>query len=141
MNKWNIYIYIPKEFDSRKQDTHNISNNILKLSYLSKKNTLPNIPVLWTYFSTKSLTHLYWDQCTGGIAEHRSVIPQKYLYLLASKSHIVMGCFGHGQFLFSFPFIFWLYRNFVFVFVFFSFWTMKRYVTLQSHDMSHDVMS
>ena len=49
----------------------------------------------------------------------------------------VMGYFGHEQFLFSFSFIFLLYRDFVFFF----FWTMKRHITLQSYDMSHDVIS
>ena len=32
-------------------------------------------------------------------------------------------------------------NNFSFSFLFFLFWTMKRYMTLQSHDRSHDVMS
>ena len=49
----------------------------------------------------------------------------------------VMEHFGHEQFLFSFSFIFLLYRDFVFFF----FWTMKRHITLQSYDMSHNVMS
>ena len=43
-----------------------------------------------------------------------------------------------NNFYFLFSFIFWLYRDFVF---FFFFWTMKRHVTLQSHDMLHNVMS
>jgi len=40
----------------------------------------------------------------------------------------VMRRFGHGQFLFSFSFIFFLVM-------------MKRHMTSQSHDMSHDVTS
>ena len=32
-------------------------------------------------------------------------------------------------------------NNFSFSFLLFLFWTMKRHMTLQSHDRSHDVMS
>jgi len=41
--------------------------------------------------------------------------------LLLVQINLVMGRFGHEQFLFSFSFIFWLYRDFVFFFFFFSF--------------------
>ena len=44
----------------------------------------------------------------------------------------------------NFYFLFLLFSDFIgilFSFSFLFFWTMKRYVTSQSHDMSHDVMS
>ena len=37
-----------------------------------------------------------------------------------TKAVFVMGHFGHEQFLFSFSFVFWLYKDFVFFFFFFS---------------------
>ena len=40
-----------------------------------------------------------------------------------------------------FIFLFFYFSDFISIFFFFYFWTMKRYMTLQSHDMSHDVMS
>ena len=43
------------------------------------------------------------------------------LYDRQWAQHIVMGCFGHEQFLFSFSFIFWLYRDFCFLFLFLFF--------------------
>ena len=51
----------------------------------------------------------------------------------------VMRCSEHGQFLFYFI----LFSDFIGILFsfFFSFWIMKRHVTLQSHDMSHNVMS
>ena len=42
---------------------------------------------------------------------------------------------------FSFLLFFWFYIDFLFLFLLFCFWTMKRHMTLQSHDMSHDVRS
>ena len=44
----------------------------------------------------------------------------------------------------NFYFLFLLFSDFIgilFFFLFLFFWTMKRHVTLQSDDMSHDVMS
>ena len=43
---------------------------------------------------------------------------------------------------FYFLFLFLLFSDFIEILFSFSFfWTMKRHVTLQSHDMSHDVTS
>ena len=47
----------------------------------------------------------------------------------------------HWQFLFFFTFIFLILYWFSFSFLSFFFWTIKRHVTLQLHDMSQDMMS
>ena len=52
---------------------------------------------------------------------------------------LVMGRWNTNNFYFSFLLFFWFYIDFIFIFI--LFWTMKRHVTPQSHDKSHDVMS
>ena len=76
--------------------------------------------------------HVYTMRNPCPLTSLLTLTPSRPLVLL------VMRYFGHGQFLFSFSFIFWLYRNFVFLFFLVM---MKRHVTSQSHDMSHDVTS
>ena len=72
-------------------------------------------------------------------AEGSQVAGSKCKEVTAGDEEGVMKHFGHELFLF-----FLLFSDFIrilFFFLFLFFWTMKRHVTLQSHEMSHDVMS
>ena len=53
----------------------------------------------------------------------------------------VMGHLNTNNFIFLFFYISDFILIFFSCFFLFFFWMMKRHVTLQSHDMSHDVMS
>jgi len=99
------------------------SNNIQSTYLLQSKLYLKILDILYLIESTNT-------QINSSVI--KSVIKSTHIFN-------VMRRFGHGQFVFSFPFIFWLYRIFIFIFILFL--TMKRHMTLQSHDMSHDVMS
>jgi len=49
-------------------------------------------------------------------------VKQREISLILIYVTTVMGCFGYEQFLFSFSFIFWLYRDFLFFFFSFGQW-------------------
>ena len=70
----------------------------------------------------------------------KSYIKRIKLSNLGSRVLVVIGYSGHEQFLFYFILFYFLtLQEFCFLFLFF--WTIKRHMILQSHYMSHDVIS
>jgi len=70
-----------------------------------------------------------------------------YFIAIDNKDQIIIGLMLWDAWdMNNFYFLFLLFSDFIgilfsFSFSFLFFWTMKRHVTLQSHDMSHDVTS
>ena len=75
--------------------------------------SLTNAPAAFQWFMNDIFSDLL-DVCVV-------IYLDDILIYLNNMSEHVMRRFGHGQFLFSFSFIFWLYRNFVFLFFSFLF--------------------
>ena len=59
---------------------------------------------------------------------------KKFLWKQNPKRGTVMGCLNTNNFYF-------IFSDFILIFFLFFFWIIKRYVTPQSHDRSHGMMS
>jgi len=125
-------LYIIKNYIKKVEDIVTLNVDMPWLPQFKSYLKIIGIPFFLHNNSNKCLT----PNDIETIIKQNQIFDNFYIKYSELIQKYVMGRFRQEQFLFSFSFIFWLYRNFVFVFVFFFFWTIKRHVTLQSHDMT-----